>query len=86
MKNHGIRIEYRLSDGRECLGEQVRGSIWLFDLLYADDMVIFCESADMMRESVARLEQATQEAGLDDQREEDKVPHHQNRQSNRAGY
>ncbi len=36
----------------------------LFDLLYADDMVIICESADVIREAVARLEQATHEAGL----------------------
>ena len=46
------------------LGEEVRGSFLLFDLLYADDLVIVCESAEVMRETVTRLEQATQEAGL----------------------
>ena len=36
----------------------------MFDLLYADDLVLICESAEAMREAVMRLEEATQEVGL----------------------
>jgi exonuclease III len=62
--NGGVRVEYRLPDGRAHLGDHVHGSVLLFDLLYADDMVIICESEEVLKEAVLRLEQATQDAGL----------------------
>jgi exonuclease III len=61
---HGVRVEYRLPDGRVHLGDHVRGSFKVFDLLYADDLVLICESAEVMQEAVMRLEQATQDVGL----------------------
>ena len=62
--NHGVRVNYRLPDGRVHLGDDVRGSFLLFDLLYADDLVIICESEEALENAVMRLEQATQDAGL----------------------
>lgn len=53
----GIRVEYRLPGGRVHLGDRISGSVMLLDLLYADDMVIICESSEALKE-------ATQEAGL----------------------
>ena len=53
-----------MPDGRAHLGDDVRGSFLLFDLLYADDLVIICESEEALEEAVMRLEQATQDAGL----------------------
>lgn len=41
--SHGVRIGYRLPDGRVHMGDHVAGSFLLFDLLYADDLVIICE-------------------------------------------
>jgi hypothetical protein len=62
--DHGVCIQYRLPDGRVHLGDDVRGTVRLFDLLYADDLVLVCERPEAMKEAVMRLEEATQEIGL----------------------
>ena len=62
--DHGVSIRYVLPDGRVHLGDEVKGCFKLFDLLYADDLVVICESEKVMREAAMRLEQETQEVGL----------------------
>ena len=57
---HGIKIEYRLPDGRVHLGDVVNGTIHILDLLYADDLVLICESEEALKEVVMRFEHEAQ--------------------------
>jgi hypothetical protein len=61
---HGIRIQYRMPDGRRHEGTLDEGIEWILDLFYADDLVLLCENEETLREVVMSFEEQTQAFGL----------------------
>jgi hypothetical protein len=63
-KGAGIRIEYRMPDGRKVRGDLVEGSERVLTLLYADDLALIADNAESLRRVVLIFERITQECGL----------------------
>ena len=61
---HGVMVEYRMPGGRVVRGDLVAGKELVFALLYADDLVLICESEEALKETMIRLEEVTQRYGL----------------------
>ena len=64
MEKYGIEIQYIMPDGRTCRGDLVESEERLMALLYADDLVIICESEEGLKECIRSMEWQTQEWGL----------------------
>jgi hypothetical protein len=64
MEEYGVKIKYRMPDGRIRDGTLVQGEERLLALLYADDLVVICESEEGLSECMLRLERFTQRWGL----------------------
>lgn len=60
---HGVHIEYTIA-GKVINGGSVTGIELLLALLYADDLVVICESEEALRVVMARLEAVTRKYGL----------------------
>jgi len=65
LEGQGIRIEYRTPDGKRHLGDtDFEGSENVLALLYADDLVVVCDSVESLNEVTMRFEESTQLFGL----------------------
>ncbi|RMZ97479.1 hypothetical protein BpHYR1_038246, partial [Brachionus plicatilis] len=53
-----------MPDGRKTRGTQVSGTLRVNALLYADDLVLICESMEILTECVRKLEAKTRQWGL----------------------
>lgn len=60
----GLQVEYRLPDGRKVRQTLVQGKIDIIALLYADELVFTCESMEVLKECMRRLEVKTRKWGL----------------------
>jgi len=58
-KRAGIRIEYRMPDGRRVCGDLVEGSERVLTLLYADDLALIADNAESLRRVVSIFERIT---------------------------
>ncbi len=56
-----VRIEFRTPDGRRARGDLCEG---VMELLYADDLVIICETEKLLNEVILGFERATKAWGL----------------------
>ena len=65
LQDHGISIDYRMSEGRKCRGNLVEGIVHILDLLYADDLVLVCNNENSLKDFVSRFDQVTKNAGLE---------------------
>ena len=63
-KGSGVRLEYRLPDGRRVRGDLAQGEDRIMGLLYADDLVLLAENEGSLRRLVMSFEKTTQESGL----------------------
>ena len=61
---HGVMVENKMPGGRVVRGDLVAGKELVFALLYADDLVLICESEEALKETMIRLEEVTQKYGL----------------------
>ena len=59
-----VRIEFRMPDGRRARGDLCEGVERVMELLYADDLVIICETEKLLNEVILSFERATQAWGL----------------------
>jgi hypothetical protein len=55
-----VRIEFRMLDGRRARGDLCEGVERVMELLYADDLVIICETEKLLNEEILSFERATQ--------------------------
>ena len=63
-KGRGVRLEYRLPDGRRVRGDLAQGEDRIMALLYAEDLVLLAENEGSLRRLVMSFEKTTQESGL----------------------
>jgi hypothetical protein len=64
LSNIGIKIKYRMPDGRVRDGSLAQGEEMVSILMYADDIVIMCEDSTDLQQAMDKLEQTTQDWGL----------------------
>ena len=64
LSNIGIKIKYRMPDGRVRDGSLAQGEEMVSILMYADDIVIMCEDSTDLQKAMDKLEQTTQDWGL----------------------
>lgn len=64
IKRYGIEIKYTMPDGRRHLNTINEGVEYILELLYADDLVLICNSQEALNEILQRFEKFTREAGL----------------------
>ena len=64
VKRYGIEIKYTMPDGRRHLNTLNEGVEYILYLLYADDLVLICNSQQALNEILQRFENYTREAGL----------------------
>ena len=64
VKRYGIEIQYTMPDGRRHLNTLNEGVEYILELLYADDLVLICNSQEALNEILQRFEKYNQEAGL----------------------
>ena len=63
-KRSGVRLEYRLPDGRRVRGGLAQGEYLIMALLYADDLVLLAENEDSLRRLLMSFEKTTQGANM----------------------
>ena len=64
LANIGIKIKYRMPNGRKRDGSLAQGEEMMSILMYADDIVMMCENSSDLQQAMDKLEQTTQEWGL----------------------
>jgi hypothetical protein len=64
LMDMGVKIKYRMPDGRSRDGTLVAGEEMVSILMYADDIVIMCQDAAVLQLALEKLEKITQEWGL----------------------
>ena len=64
MEKYGVKIQYKMPDGRMSRGDLVEDEERLKALLYADDLVIISESEEGLKEFIESMEDQTQKWGL----------------------
>ena len=63
-KRSGVRLEYRLPDGRRVRGDLAQGEDRIMALFYANHLVLLAENEGSLRRPVMSFEKSTQEFGL----------------------